>query len=129
VTSILGVSTRDGRNQRAGDMHQHPDPADEPELAMLTFRPSRSWQEIVAPRARADHRRALGQLLNTAPPFLFLMAALIYGARSHPLLTFPLALPALFLLVRLFAIQHDFGHGSFFASRRANDLLGREIGW
>lgn len=95
---------------------------------MLTFRPSRSWQEIVAPYARANHRRALGQLLNTALPFLLLMAALIYGAWSHPLLTFPLALPAVFLLVRLFAIQHDCGHGSFFASRRANDLLGRAIG-
>jgi omega-6 fatty acid desaturase (delta-12 desaturase) len=96
---------------------------------MLTpLRPPRSWQEIVAPYARANHRRAIGQLLNTALPFLLLMAALIYGGRSHPLLTFPLALPALFLLVRLFAIQHDCGHGSFFASRRANDFLGRAIG-
>ena len=56
------------------------------------------------------------------------MAALIYGARSYPWLTFPLAIPAMFLLVRLFAIQHGCGHGSFFASRRANDLLGRAIG-
>jgi omega-6 fatty acid desaturase (delta-12 desaturase) len=30
--------------------------------------------------------------------------------------------------VRLFIIQHDCGHGSFFASRRANDLLGRALG-
>jgi len=93
-----------------------------------TLRPSRSWREIVAPYARANHRRAVAQLLNTGVPFLLLMAALIYGARSHPLLTLPLALPAVFLLVRLFIIQHDCGHGSFFASRRANDLLGRALG-
>jgi len=68
------------------------------------------------------------QLLNTGLPFLLLMAALIYGMRNHPWLTFPLTLPAVFLLVRLFIIQHDCGHGSFFASRRANDLLGRALG-
>jgi len=89
---------------------------------------SRSWREIVAPYAHADHRRAVGQLLNTGLPFLLLMAALIYSARSHPGLIFPLAVPAVFLLIRLFIIQHDCGHGSFFASRRANDFLGRALG-
>jgi len=92
------------------------------------MRSSRSWQEIVAPYTRASHRRAIAQLLNTGLPFLLLMAALIYSAKNHPWLALPLALPTVFLLVRLFAIQHDCGHGSFFASRRANDLLGRAIG-
>jgi len=103
---------------------QRPTGADAP--APLT--PPRSWREIVAPYARADRRRAVAQLLNTGLPFLILMAALIYSARSHPALIFPLAVPAVFLLVRLFIIQHDCGHGSFFASRRANDLLGRALG-
>jgi omega-6 fatty acid desaturase (delta-12 desaturase) len=94
----------------------------------VSIHPTRSWQEIVAPYARANHRRAVVQLLNTGLPFLLLMAALSYGARSHPWLTFLLAPPAVFLLVRLFSIQHDCGHGSFFASRLANDLLGRAIG-
>lgn len=31
-------------------------------------------------------------------------------------------------LVRLFMVQHDCGHGSFFRSRRLNDWLGRVIG-
>ena len=39
-----------------------------------------------------------------------------------------LVVPAAAFLVRLFIIQHDCGHGSYFASRRANDLLGRVIG-
>lgn len=91
-------------------------------------RPSRSWRKIVAPYARADHRRAMAQLLNTGLPFLLLMAALLCGAKSYPALTLPLAMPAALLLVRLFAIQHDCGHGSFFASRRANDRLGRALG-
>ena len=36
-----------------------------------------------------------------------------------------LAVPAAGFLVRLFMIQHDCGHGSFFRRRRANDWLGR----
>jgi omega-6 fatty acid desaturase (delta-12 desaturase) len=113
----------------ARDAHTHSAPTDESALAMLTPpRPSHSWQEIVAPYARASHRRAVAQLFNTRLPFLLLMAVLIYGARNHSGLTWPLALPAIFLLVRLFIIQHDCGYGSFFASRRANDLLGRAIG-
>jgi len=39
-----------------------------------------------------------------------------------------LLLPAAGFLVRLFMIQHDCGHGSFFPSRRANDWVGRVIG-
>ncbi|MEJ0048581.1 MAG: hypothetical protein WDN04_22590 [Rhodospirillales bacterium] len=35
-----------------------------------------------------------------------------------------LALPAAALTVRTFIIQHDCGHGSFLASRVANDWLG-----
>lgn len=39
-----------------------------------------------------------------------------------------LTVPAAAFLVRLFMIQHDCGHGSFFPSRRANDLVGRALG-
>ena len=39
-----------------------------------------------------------------------------------------LAVPAAGFLVRLFMIQHDCGHGSFFRRRWANDWLGRAIG-
>lgn len=39
-----------------------------------------------------------------------------------------LAIPAAGFLVRLFMIQHDCSHRSFFQSRRANDWTGRVIG-
>jgi acyl-lipid omega-6 desaturase (Delta-12 desaturase) len=39
-----------------------------------------------------------------------------------------LAVPAAGFLVRLFMIQHDCGHGSFFRRRLANDWLGRTLG-
>jgi omega-6 fatty acid desaturase (delta-12 desaturase) len=39
-----------------------------------------------------------------------------------------LAVPAAGFLVRLFMIQHDCGHGSFFRRRLTNDWVGRVIG-
>ncbi len=39
-----------------------------------------------------------------------------------------LILPAAGLLLRLFMVQHDCGHGSFFATRNANDWVGRIVG-
>jgi hypothetical protein len=39
-----------------------------------------------------------------------------------------LAIPAAGFLVRLFVIQHDCSHGSFFRARAANDWVGRVIG-
>jgi acyl-lipid omega-6 desaturase (Delta-12 desaturase) len=45
-----------------------------------------------------------------------------------PLLTLLLAIPAAVMLVRVFIVQHDCGHASFFRSRRANDILGTICG-
>jgi omega-6 fatty acid desaturase (delta-12 desaturase) len=43
-------------------------------------------------------------------------------------LTLALAVPAAFFLVRLFIIQHDCGHGAFFRSSRAADIIGSILG-
>src|SRR5439155_15396529 len=43
-------------------------------------------------------------------------------------LTLLLALPEAFLMTRLFIVQHDCGHGGYFRSRRANDVVGSLIG-
>ena len=42
-------------------------------------------------------------------------------------LTLALSVPTGMLLVRVFIVQHDCGHGSFFKTRRANDFLGRVL--
>jgi omega-6 fatty acid desaturase (delta-12 desaturase) len=49
------------------------------------------------------------------------------ASHSRYWLTLLLAVPTAGLLVRLFIIQHDCGHGSFFKSRAANDFLGRAL--
>lgn len=73
----------------------------------------------------ADVKRSLFQLATTGAAFIALLV--IMGVASHDRywLTLLLAIPAGGLLVRLFIIQHDCGHGSFFPSRAANNLLGR----
>jgi acyl-lipid omega-6 desaturase (Delta-12 desaturase) len=70
-------------------------------------------------------RTALLQIATTFPPLLALLAAMHVGLLLGwwPILAF--GLPAAGLLVRVFALQHDCGHGSLFRSRRANDAAGR----
>ncbi len=96
--------------------------------ASMTHAPTLMWRDAVGRYARPDTRRAVVQVLNTGLPFLLLMGAMFY-ALSHAIWpAVMLALPAGALLVRLFAIQHDCGHGSFFKSRLANNALGWLIG-
>ncbi len=56
------------------------------------------------------------------------MAWSVQTGRGHGLTTL-LALPTAGLYVRLFIIQHDCGHGSYFASRRANHWVGACLGF
>jgi omega-6 fatty acid desaturase (delta-12 desaturase) len=100
--------------------HEPPGPAES--------RPVRPWREIIGPYAKPDARRGIIQLLNTGLPFLALVAAMLCGLDHDTWPALLLALPAAALLIRLFIIQHDCGHGSFFKARWANDLLGRVIG-
>jgi omega-6 fatty acid desaturase (delta-12 desaturase) len=75
----------------------------------------------------SDARRSILQLVTTGAAFLALLVAMGAASLDHYWLTLLLALPTAGLLVRLFIIQHDCGHGSFFGSRLANDLVGRAI--
>jgi omega-6 fatty acid desaturase (delta-12 desaturase) len=75
----------------------------------------------------ADARRSIVQLVTTATPFFALLAVMGWASQDRYWLTLLLAIPAAGLLVRLFIIQHDCGHGSFFRSRAANDFVGRAL--
>ena len=63
------------------------------------------------------------QLITTLIPY-FLLWYVIYASTVSLWLTVPLAVLAGAFLVRLFIIFHDCGHGSYFSSRRANDIVG-----
>ena len=70
-------------------------------------------------------RHSLGQIASTFGPFFIVMAAMYAAAFVSVWACLALALPAGGLIVRIFIIQHDCGHGAFFRSRAANDWLGR----
>jgi len=54
------------------------------------------------------------------------VVALIYASLPISIwLSLALVLPAAGLVVRLFVIQHDCGHGAYFRSQRANEIAGR----
>jgi len=97
-------------------------------LTRANLLPETSWNQALAPYARPILRRSLFQLVNSAIPF-FLLWLLMLGSLEYPYwMTLLLAVPAAGLLIRLFIIQHDCGHGSFFKSRAANDMLGFLLG-
>ena len=76
---------------------------------------------------RADAKRSLLQLATTGTLFVTLLVLMAAASSERYWLSLILAVPAAGLLVRLFIIQHDCGHGSFFQSRSANDQLGRVL--
>lgn len=75
----------------------------------------------------ADTRRSIFQLITTVTAFIVLLAIMAWASHVQYWLTLLLALPTAGLLVRLFIIQHDCGHSSYFRSRAANDLVGRAL--
>jgi len=83
-----------------------------------------SWADAVKPFKRPNRMKSWWQIINSAAPFFALLYAMYLGTLWSYWLTLALAIPAAGMLVRLFIIQHDCGHHSFFHSRRANDVLG-----
>jgi acyl-lipid omega-6 desaturase (Delta-12 desaturase) len=75
----------------------------------------------------ADDRRAWWQIISTFALFLPLMALMYWLQPLENPWAFVLAIPNGALLVRIFALQHDCGHGSFFTSKRMNEVMGQII--
>ena len=69
--------------------------------------------------------RSAWQLGSTLLALLCVYAGLFGALHLSAWLALALACPAAGLMVRLFIIQHDCGHGSFFRTRRLNDAVGR----
>jgi len=74
--------------------------------------------------------RALWQLANTLVPFVLLWTAMAWlvSNDASPVWTAMLVIPAAGMYVRLFILQHDCSHGSFFRSVRANHWVGASLG-
>ena len=86
------------------------------------------WSRRLAAYKATNNWRACVELSITLVPFIVLYGAMWLSLSVGYWLTLILAVPTSAMLVRLFAIQHDCGHGAFLRSKRMNDWLGRFIG-
>ena len=84
------------------------------------------WSQTLSIYGRPNLRRALWQISDTFIPYIALWALMVYlvTGRYSYWITLPLAVVAGMLLVRIFIIFHDCCHGSFFAWRPGNKILG-----
>ncbi len=87
-----------------------------------------SWRQAVARYQHADRRRSVWQVVNTLVPFFVLWYLMYRSLEVSYWLTLALSILAAGFLMRVFIIFHDCGHGSFFKSRRANDVVGFATG-
>lgn len=112
------------KNKKAGHMIDSSDVSSQPPET----RAARDWVRILSGYREPSTLRSSFELAVTAGPFLLLWVLAWWSLSVSYWLTLALSsLNAAFLL-RLFAIQHDCGHGAFYKSRTVSDWLGRVIG-
>lgn len=84
--------------------------------------------QVARPHARPQPARSALQHLNTVIPLVGIWAAMILAVDDALWATLVLSMPAAAFTVRLFIIQHDCGHRSFFRSSWLNDVVGTLLG-
>ncbi|MDX2225334.1 MAG: fatty acid desaturase, partial [Rhodospirillaceae bacterium] len=88
-----------------------------------------NWAQTLARFRQPSDARGAVELAITAAPLAALWAGAWYAYHlGYWWASLLIAVPAAGFLVRLFMIQHDCGHGSFFRHRLVNDWTGRLIG-
>src|SRR5262245_36701494 len=90
--------------------------------------PSAFWGALLAPYRMPDTTRSVWQLASAMAMYIGTWVLMYFSLQVSYLLTIALAVPAAFLLMRLFIIQHDLGHGSFFRNTKAADITGFILG-
>jgi omega-6 fatty acid desaturase (delta-12 desaturase) len=84
----------------------------------------KAWKAIVARYQQPSLRRSIFQIVDSVVPYAALWYLMDKCLASSGWLIVPLAILAGGFLARIFIIHHDCGHGSFFKSRTANDVVG-----
>ncbi len=89
-----------------------------------------AWYYDTAKYAEPSLSKAILQLLDTLIPYFLLWAVMLYLVKAgYPYwVTLMLAVVAGLFLVRVFILFHDCCHHSFFASRKANKIVGTVCG-
>ena len=83
-----------------------------------------AWVNIVTQYHKPSVGKSIWQIVTTFIPYFILWYLMYRSLEVGYWLTLLLAIPAALFVVRLFVLQHDCGHGSFFKSHKANDWTG-----
>jgi len=102
-----------GIKTNSNEMMQSPKPANPDD-----------WKSVVAKYQTPSTGRALWQIANSIGSYVAVWALIGWSLNVSYWLTAALTVLAGGLLVRVFIIFHDCGHGSFLRSHRANSILG-----
>lgn len=94
----------------------------------LSAHAARNWTKILSEYRDLSRLRSILEISITVIPFALLWAAMWLLLDYSYWLSLALAVPTAGFLVRLFIIQHDCGHRTFFHKRATNDWVGRVIG-
>ncbi len=89
---------------------------------------AKRWVQILAKYREPNLKRSLFEIAVTIGPLLAIWALAWAALSVSWALALGLALLNSLFLVRSFMIQHDCGHGAFFANRTASDWVGRTLG-
>lgn len=94
----------------------------------MTPSTSSDWRKIIKRYQTPSTWASIWQICNSFIPFFLLWGLMYYSLSYSYFITIALAVPTAGFLIRIFIIQHDCGHRSFFKSRQANDYLGTICG-
>lgn len=91
-------------------------------------RQAKDWIKVLAQYREPSTRRSIFELLVTLGPFALLWTLAWVALSISNWLALGIAVLNGLFLVRIFCIQHDCGHASFFPNRTAQDWVGRFLG-
>ncbi|WP_438313707.1 fatty acid desaturase [Sporosarcina sp. FA9] len=94
----------------------------------MTKEKTMQLHKSVAPFAKSENKKSIMQIVNTVPPFLILWFLAYQSLSVSIWLTLGLSFLAAGFVIRTFIIFHDCTHGSFFKSRKVNDIVGTITG-
>ena len=86
--------------------------------------PATTWKSAIREFQRPEIRASIWQIVTSLVPYVVLWWLMYLSLAYSYVLTLALGVVASGFLVRIFIIFHDCGHGSFFKSRRANEIVG-----
>jgi acyl-lipid omega-6 desaturase (Delta-12 desaturase) len=88
----------------------------------------RSWETVVMRYNHPELRKGIWQILNSVVPYIFMWYIMYRSLEYSYIITLLLSIVASGFLIRIFIIFHDCGHGAFFSSRKANEVVGMIMG-